>query len=142
MGFWVYELKHQYKWDKESSVLFSKSLRSSDIQRRIEQIFENCRMQNNVDMASDVIIKVLHDVSDRSLRKKKQGKGCKKVKRNKWYDLTCVSLKRECKSLGKILQDRPFERATRERLFAMKKQYKTMVRHIKRQYKPPPPTVV
>ena len=129
------KLKHQYKWDTESNVLFYNAMVSNEIQYRLDQICETIQLDENVNVATDRITRVLYDVADKTLRKKKVTNTCKKQKKEKWYDLDCVSLKRECKVLGKSLQDRPYDMRIRESLFSAKKRYKAMVRQKKRSYK-------
>ena len=106
----------KYKWDTESDFNFKLALRSFDITGKIQQIItseNSCTKPPSVLL--DSFTNILHTVADRVLRKKKFYK--KRIVRQKWFDISCVQLKRECNRLGKIVQTNPNDSDARSLLF-------------------------
>ena len=76
---------------------------------------------------------ILYEVADRSLRNRKVIK--KKSIRQKWFDLSCAKLGRECKQLGRKLQKNINDMALRAAFFTTRKKYKQLLRKTKREFK-------
>lgn len=131
----VKPLQNQFKWDNESESNFLNVLRSPEIQDRLKCIFSSEHTcDGDCEILLDSFSNIMYDVAHKSLRKKKMG-GRNKVLRQKWFDLPCAILKKECRILGKFVQDHPFKRGYREQLFSTKKKYKALVKQKKREHK-------
>lgn len=58
-----------------------------------------------------------------------------RVKRQKWFNKSCATLKKECNKLGKLLEHHPFDGQLRLKLFSVKNNYKSLLKKSKEKFK-------
>ena len=81
----------------------------------------------------DSIVNVLQIAANASLRKRRYRK--KKLTRQRWFDDSCVTFKRECHRIGRLLSSNPSDLFIRTAFFSAKKRYKMVLKKTKRDFK-------
>ena len=129
------QVNMRYHWDAESPDKFRSSLALPSIQAKLKTITDNV-LDLDHNTLVDNFCEVLHNAADNSLRPKARGKKKhSRPKRQKWFDLDCVQLKKECSLLGRQLQKDPSNNYLRNLCFQLKKKYRITIRKKKREFK-------
>jgi exonuclease III len=130
-------LPEKYKWMPNSAAEFTKACQSPEVVKLIsdccsvKSVTENLQniehlvqsISNCINRAAVLsLIKVKHKYSP-SNRKKKRGK--------KWYDISCVDLHKELKSLSNAFNRNPIDPHIRGKYFKTRKAYKKLTKYKK-----------
>jgi hypothetical protein len=136
------EIPLNFKWNEEVSSIFKEILKSNEINDKISEI-----MTDAADSESPDVEKMVQGVNNllisaankstcsnrKSVRKTKRRN--KSYTKKKWFDQSCVDLKKRLRAAGNCLLNNPKNPIIRGKYFVLKKIYKTTVKKKKREFK-------
>ena len=129
----VNQIQPTLKWNSKDIELFRSHMESPCTNKQIKEI-ELCFIGNYDSVTNDDILKKNNFLytykskiySKRKLKPKKKSK--------KWYDYSCYEINRKMKSIAKMNQKDPTNMDIRRNLNIIKKQYKKLLKHKKREW--------
>jgi len=131
-------LPKQYKWNDKSAQKFLSSLGQSHFVDRLRLLCSN--VPNNINSTSEIddyvseFGSILREAGDQSLCLKRVRKRPRKRQNKKWFDKTCMEMKREVKNIASLLEKNPSNPDIRGRFFKSKKEYKKLLKKKKRDF--------
>ena len=127
------EAPQKLKWEPEiSSKVFQEAQNTQEYCKRIDDILHiECRSAEDVLQLNKKLADALSEIGEKSGKKKTPRKGKRKNThpKNKWFDVSCIVLKRELNTLSKKYGKNPTNLDIREKFYHKKKEYKS---HVKR----------
>ena len=119
------------------------AIQSDDVQELIKNAKKNiCDIKQNnhlnaINEAAEALSNIYIFSAKQALKvKPKHYKAKKRKHRNKrWFDLNCITLRKECRSLLNALNRNPFSKYLREKYFSIQKKYKQTIRKKKLDHK-------
>ncbi len=120
----------KYIWDNTSSLKYQQALLNPQVQKTIS-CFLNAELSiDTIDDAVKNINDIVTGTADTAgIRHVSYVKCLKKRKKRKWFDLDCISLRRELRKIGAKLQRNPLNVHIRQSYKVVRKQYKKFTKH-------------
>ena len=111
---------------------------SEEVNEQLNKIFLpsnnidiDCLTNNSTEIITNAAKKI---VPLRKLKNKRNMTKMNAAPRNRWFDKDCRRIKKEVKSLGKLLSAQPDNPFIRYLFFSKKKEYKKLIRKLKRNF--------
>uniref|UniRef100_A0A3B1JC70 ribonuclease H n=1 Tax=Astyanax mexicanus TaxID=7994 RepID=A0A3B1JC70_ASTMX len=132
----LYTVHRTYRWAPDSADKFIHALQSVNVSNKITN-FINTDFENNkqsVNHAVSEINSIFHIASSMAELQKIKRKPGKKMKKEKWYDYECQSIRKELRKLSNLKHRQPEDQDLRKKYFDTLKQYKHSIRTKKLNY--------
>ena len=130
----------KYIWDANSGDSFRKGLALPAIDKQIRDFLNEDIQndQNGIDQATENINNIFTSAAEASLRKhlsfSKKKSTPRIVRKKRWFDRDCISLRQDVAKAGRSLRKSPFDARLRIHYFSILKMYKRLIKRKKKEY--------
>ena len=126
-----------FVWNDDLKSTLREHLDNADVFNEMNSLFDPPNVldiESLVSKFTNVIVDVSKNVASVKKRHAPKKKQRVTVQKQKWFDKSCHSLKKELRNLGYLVSKYPNDPFLRQKFFSTKKEYKRLIKRLKRNF--------